>query len=134
MWAGAYNRKDMLDVLLSTKGNRCAARANMVDALPITRGHDQSVVVWSSDPVEQPQTPSLIVVGDGGVREFLAWATTYAQELFPFTSFCRIADRSLVELYMARQHGPPCAVDDGVMAGLIIGEVLTQSAGRAVPA
>jgi hypothetical protein len=133
MWAGIYNRKDMLDVFLGTNGNRCAARAHIVDALPITRGHDHTIVVWADNPVEQPQIPSLVIVDNGGVREFLAWATTYIPELFPFTSFCRIADRSLIDLYLAKQHGSPCAVDDGVVAGLIIGEVLTQSAGRAVP-
>ncbi|HRB81718.1 MAG TPA: hypothetical protein PK614_05595, partial [Nitrospira sp.] len=117
MWAGVYNRKDMLDVLLGTKGNRLATRADFVDVLPNSRGQDQSVVVWSANPAEQFQTPSLVIVEDGGVREFLAWVTSYVQELFPFTSFCRIADRSLIEMYLAKQNGEHCAVDDGVMAG-----------------
>jgi hypothetical protein len=75
----------------------------------------------------------MFVVEEGAAKEFLAWTSTYVRDLRPFTSFCRVVERPVATVYLPAPKELTFKIDEGVVVGLVIGEVLTQSAGRAVP-
>src|SRR4051794_23734945 len=99
MWASVLNRREVLDILSPGKGTRGGIDARKVDDLPRSTKPEDVVAVWPTDPANGHLLPAMFVINDGDSREFLAWVSTYVRELLPFTSFCRVVERTVVKPY-----------------------------------
>jgi hypothetical protein len=133
MWATVLSRRETQDLITSGKAGRGSINVKEVAELPRLNRPDDVVAVWPVHPDIARPLPSIFIVEDSGAKEFLAWTSTYVRDLLPFTSFCRVVERPIATVYLPAPTEITFKINEGVIVGLVIGEVLTQSAGRAVP-
>ena len=90
MWTLESDRRKFLDMLL---GNATLTQALPVEHLPtISPKGDDLYLLWESDPRPRGVPPSVVVVADGRLRDFLAWVSTYLTSHRPFTAFFRVIE------------------------------------------
>lgn len=83
-----------------------------------------ALLLWSTDPGRSRSLPEAIVVGNGGTRDVLAWITTYAPSIRPFTSQVRVLE---LEQYLRDSEAwrvPTASGLDHALAGLMISEAM----------
>jgi hypothetical protein len=121
----------------------CPDRAALVDALgPRTKLHlppeeiprsdflsiaartDDAWMLWSRDPRRSRAMPEVIIVGDGMGRETMAWLSTYAPSLRPFSSWFRVYETAeFARDVLGRSEESFDGLGHG-FAAILIGELL----------
>lgn len=88
------------------------------------------VLVWQRQPIEKFLLPNAIIVAEGGLKDFIAWALTYFRYIRPITAHCRILTPSLLKI--AAEPVSSLKISDIAHAsiGMIIAEGVTYSVGR----
>jgi hypothetical protein len=130
MWIYPITRRGILDLVSLRRSGEGIVAVEVFGRLPESVPPDEMVAIWPAHPREFGALPATIVVPANGLHEFMAWAATYVREFRPLTSFCRIVERPIAERFLM---GPPVPVlrqEEGICAGLILGEALAQSRGR----
>ena len=86
-------------------------------------------VCWDDEFTNGDILPTLVVVGDEDLTDFLAWAVTFLPALRPLTSFLRILPWTVFSLTQDRRHEGEVEIS-GALVGGILGETLTNATGR----
>lgn len=128
MWTLPLNRRGLVELLAAARATPLAVE-QPTPPLDLAVG-DQIVALWPVHPEHFGATPAVVVVPDETHRDWLAWLATYVREMRPFTAFCRVVGRSVVEQFVAAPSAPSLFGTEGICAGLVLGEVLTRSRGR----
>jgi len=91
---------------------------------------DDLVLVWQRAPIEKFVLPNAIIVAEGNLKNFTAWALTYFRHIRPITAYCRILTPSLAR--MAAEPVSSSKFPDIAPAsiGMIIAEGIAYSIGR----
>ena len=128
MWIKQSDRKELIEVL-SGNGADITQGCYSSDSFPADPiiGEDL-YLVWGYDPGKYVYLPMIIIVADGHLRDFLAWASTYFPGYRPFTAYFRVLDFKTVTSLKGRFERPSLDGVDTGCVGLIIGEALTLSA------
>ena len=131
MWALAANKRSFLD-LFGKENSGAITEASQISVDVLSKDMpDELLLLWAQKPAKG-DLPTVIVVPDDGSREFIAWATTAIGGYRPFTAFFRVIDKTQAEQAFGTREATLAKLE-GPLAGLIIGEALTQSAnGRSV--
>jgi hypothetical protein len=87
-------------------------------------------MLWELPPRTAGSLPEVIVVPDGDLRGFLAWATTYLDGYRPFTSLCRVMDARTFERVHDAEPVKRFGQIDAACAAVILADALTQGSGR----
>jgi hypothetical protein len=87
------------------------------------------LVLWNKDYGGEFVLPSCIVCDDEEIFDFIAWISTYFRHLRPFTSQCRVIDRSEASKFFDDDTNPNFPLRGAAMA-LIIAEVIAHTIGR----
>ncbi len=124
MWTKVANREDLLDLLAGKLHNADAVReTNRLPEKPMRP--EELCLIWPSNPRNRVPLPTLIMVPDGGLRDFLAWTTTFIGGYRPFTAYCRVLERGTAHEF-ERNISPVLGELENACAAIIIAETLTQ--------
>jgi hypothetical protein len=83
---------------------------------------DDLYLLWDSDPVLINRLPAIIVVSDGHLRDFLAWAVTYWSNFRPFTAYFRVLEFTSLCSIKSWLNKPSLNGIESACIGLIIAE------------
>jgi hypothetical protein len=94
MWVLQCNRQILIE-LLAGNSRSILYGAFQQDGLAFNRlKEDELYLLWESNPqVQQRVLPFIIIVPNGRIRDFFAWAITYLTSYRPFTAFFRVLDQ-----------------------------------------
>ncbi|MGK3995651.1 hypothetical protein [Sorangium sp. So ce1024] len=110
-------------------GRRALSRrpSRIVHPAELPRLEAQSVAaIWGRDPVDRPELPDVLVTADGQERDWIAWLTTFAPTLRPFTAFCRVMGKTSFERHLNSFGLPDLGRFENACVGLVLGEVLSS--------
>ena len=131
MWILPVTRRDLVDLITPRRGGDVpAAVEEQRPSFDVVRAESMAAI-WPSRPAEFGWLPTVLIVPDGAQRDSLAWLATYVRDFRPFTAFCRVVERSVAEQFLNGPDSPHLQGADGICAGLILGESLAHSRGRA---
>jgi hypothetical protein len=91
---------------------------------PASSQRDEVILVWRSRPADSPAVPAAIIVGDGQLRDFLAWATTYFPSVRPLTAFVRVLEEKTASQLLNHSGEPELGTIGEALVGAILGEAL----------
>ncbi len=83
---------------------------------------DNIYLIWGCDPRTIYVPPSLIVLADGKLKDFLAWAVTYFPNYRPFTAYFRVFEFSKLSSLLPLFKLPSLSGIETAFIGLIISE------------
>jgi hypothetical protein len=133
MWILDSNRRDLTEMLLGN-GIGTYSECRFSEHFPThTPSGDNIYLVWDSKPEDKAVLPSIIIVADGHLRDFLAWATTYFLSYRPFTAYFRVLEFQTLESLKHLLHPPSLEGIEAACVGLIIAESLLLSFGMEKP-
>lgn len=116
------DKKKILDLLRtgSTSYTCGLDKGNTIPSL----NDEEFLLVWKEDDLRSRYFPIYVCTPSGKVREFLAWASTYMQQMRPFTAFTRVID--IDEFISLQQHRsiPVTSNFTSALIGLLVGETL----------
>ena len=125
MWALASNKRAFLDFFgnngLGTKPSASLVKSDILE-LELS---DEFLLLWERKP-SIGDLPATIIVPDQATREFIAWATTAIGGYRPFTAFFKVINKTIAKQAIKLKE-PKLGDLESPLAGLIIGEALTQS-------
>lgn len=125
MWIKSSDRKELIDILVGN-GSQRALTCRYSDLLPIDPIFgDNLYLIWDIDPREHKYLPTLIIVADDKLRDFLAWVSTYFPNYRPFTAYFRVLDFKTATNLKARIDTPSFDGLETACIGTILGEALT---------
>jgi hypothetical protein len=79
-------------------------------------------LIWQEDQADTLGTPSIIVVPDGEIRDFLGWAWTYLIGFRPLTAYFRVLEFSTFRKMESLRSNPFLGSLQGALAGGALGE------------
>ncbi len=126
MWFAQTNRKLLLDLIKKRDPYGILNIQSAKKIKPDISNQNELIFIWNTKPVVGSYLPEIIVVSEGKVREFLAWASTYISSFRPFTAFCRVLDTISAENFLSVKHVASLNNLEGACIGVIIGEVLSH--------
>jgi hypothetical protein len=131
MWILPVTRRDLVELITPRRGGDVpgAVEENR-PSFDIVRS-DTMAAVWPARPAEFGRMPTAIIVPEGSRRDSLAWLATYVRDFRPFTAYCRVVEVSIAELFLKGPAAPNLMGTEGICSGLILGEALTHTMGRA---
>lgn len=127
---GSVNRRNLADVFFGDAVERMhVSEVHDLDELIYrsTRERDEVLALWSQNPRERFELPSVIVCADGGSNDWMAWLTTYFAKMRPVTALVRLMEQTEFENTVRRFRDPRLDSAQWPIVGLIMGEVLASS-------
>jgi hypothetical protein len=89
MFVAEASREEFLGIAQGEKVRLHGARENVrLKQRLLKQG---MLLLWDTSPDEVP-FPSVVVVNEEDIKDFLAWVGTYLQTFKPFTAFCRVSN------------------------------------------
>lgn len=134
MWILNADRRILAEILLGN-GIDNLLDYNLADNFPKTPNiGDNLYLIWDSDPRIKKIPPSLIIVADNRLKDFLAWVVTYFSNFRPFTAYFRVFEFSTLESFIPWLEPPSLNGIESACIGLIIAEsyILSSTAARPV--
>ena len=136
-WALPADQRRLLDIFDNQPGTLNDAR-ELTASHPLIQSDADHLLLWADNPCRdrghhRPRNvggglPDAIVVRAGGMRKFLAWATTVFGGYRPFTAFFKVVARHHLEQDLPSQE-PALGAVENALVGLILGDALAHSTG-----
>ncbi len=133
MWIKQSDRKNLAEILAGNI-DEASTGCRPSDSFPVDPivGND-IYLIWDLDPKEKSALPSIIVVADEHLRDFLAWAMTYFPAYRPFTAYFRVLEFGTLA-GLKNWFQTPCLNGlETACVGLMIGEALLLSSAPKKP-
>ena len=131
MWTQLASRHDLLNLLAGKLESIDGVRET--DRLPEKPLMSAELcLVWGSSPRNRISLPTLIIVPDRELRDFLAWTTTFVGGYRPFTAYCRVVERETAHEF-EQTRSPFLNKIENVCAAVTIADTLTQLGGQVHP-
>jgi len=126
MWLKKGTRKDFLEILGGNQSKIIGGVRevnNLSSEIPIL---DEVYFVWEFDPQSNPSLPVLLILPDGQLKDFLAWASTFFPGYRPITAYCRIIEWKTANRLQLKNRIPQTHGLEKACTGVIIAEALSQ--------
>ena len=133
MWILRGTRRILLEVLGANGGTSQIALQQTVPAPPSELKRDELVLMWELEQGPKLDLPSLAVIPNGELNDFLAWTSTFAPGFLPFTAFVRVLEARATKTFW-KYTEPALGEGANYCAGLILGEVISQASQKIDPA
>lgn len=134
MWIKRSDRRRFTDTFLGNNSEITidyhASDFFPVDLIP----ENDLYLIWELEPKNKRILPNIIVVADGHLRDFLAWAITYFPIYRPFTAYCRVLEFGELTSLRNWFESPSLDTLETACVGLIICEAHLLSAASENPA
>jgi len=130
MWVKRSNRKSLTEILLGN-GIETSMECHHSDSFPVDpiAGNDL-YLIWDLEPKDKRAVPNIIVVSNGHLRDFLAWAITYFPAYRPFTAYFRVVEFDMLASLQTWFEPPSLYGLETACVGIIIAEALLLSSAR----
>jgi hypothetical protein len=127
MWVKQVHRKDLFEIL-SGNGSSLIRGGYFSHSLPVDPIYEENLyLIWDSNLNEPKGLPVIIIVADGKLRDFLAWALTYLSDYRPFTAYFRVLEVKVPKNFKFKIDVPSLNSLETASIGIILGETLTFS-------
>lgn len=125
----SLERRDFGDVLSAEGLSRLVLRsASTLEGVLKQRARAESLLaVWWQAPQDSGQLPDLLICSDGTEEDWVAWITTYAARIRPYSAYTRLISYTGIERVVRAWRTPVLDRLTWPVAGLVLGEVLAAS-------
>jgi len=130
MWHAQFSKREFLELCLGGF-DRFKFHAERCSAIVPGRGSEKPIdVYWSQDPSERLALPSLVVLPNEDLSEFLSALHASPQGLTPFTALCKVMNRDEANAYFSSSELNVKVDVLPAMVALCMVEAVVHSDGR----
>lgn len=128
MFLTDLSRKELLTLLaMDDRGE--LPKLSEQQSIPTPRP-GKVILVWQSRPLTSDTLPSVILVDDAELTDFLAWTATYLPTFRPLTALIRVMGTREFEEYACLEDGGSLGQLAGATLGLVVCEAYLYTHGR----
>ena len=129
MQSSKLNRAELLSLMMGPKsGRELFPRYKNVEADTEPR-QNEVYVYWPTEKSKGDELPSVVVVADDALEDFLAWSTTFLSSYRPLSSFLRVLSWTIFQ-EVQNESKESFFQNRSVLGGAILGETLANVTGR----
>jgi hypothetical protein len=123
MWIKSSNRKELIEILVQNGMTLSCRYSDSISIEPIVG--DDLYLIWDIDPRKRKCLPTVIIVAEDRLGDFLAWTSTYFPSYRPFTAYFRVLDFKTAIEFKPIIDTPSFDGLETACIGIILGEALT---------